>query len=194
MMEDSILPPDQHEIKEILKWNIDHPGIVRNNPIIDLENWKLTVDGEVEKQIELSWKDFLKIPSIESRSDFHCVEGWSVPDCRWYGVKFTTLVDMVKPKKEAKYVFFKCLDGYTTSLDLIDLLQENVLLAYRLNGKPLEVSLGGPLRLVVPLKYAYKSAMWIEQISFAKAKELGFWEKRGYSDTAKVWENDRYSK
>jgi DMSO/TMAO reductase YedYZ molybdopterin-dependent catalytic subunit len=193
-MKDSILPPGQHEIKKILKWNIDHPGIVRDNPIIGLENWKLTVDGEVEKPIELSWQDFLKIPSIETRSDFHCVEGWSVPDCRWYGVKFTTLIDTVKPKKEAKYIFFKCLDGYTTSLDLIDLLQENVLLAYRLNGKSLEVSLGGPLRLVVPVKYAYKSAMWVKQIYFTKVKELGFWEKRGYSDTASVWENDRYSR
>ncbi len=193
-MNEKTLPPEQHEIKNILRWNIDHPGIINENPIVDLGKWKLIVDGEVGEPIELSWQDFLKIPAEESISDFHCVEGWSVPSCRWYGVKFATLTDMVKPKKEAKYAFFKCLDGYTTSLDLIDLLQENVLLAYQFNGKPLEVSIGGPLRLVVPTKYAYKSAMWVKRISFTKAKELGFWEKRGYSDTANVWENDRYTR
>jgi DMSO/TMAO reductase YedYZ molybdopterin-dependent catalytic subunit len=185
------LPPDQGEIDAILGWNIDHPGITHKNPPIDLERWVLGVDGEVENPVEFNWQEFLKLPSTESKSDFHCVEGWSVTDCTWYGVRFSSLVMIVKPKKDAKYAFFKCSDGYTTSLDLKDLLKDNVILAYKLNGWNLEESLGGPMRLIVPDKYAYKSAMWVNRITLTKTKELGYWEKRGYSNTADVWKNDR---
>ena len=188
------MPPGQREIDALLRWNIDHPEIMPENPKTDLEKWILTVDGEVENPLKLTWKDLLSLPSVESKSDFHCVEGWSVKDCKWYGVRFSSLVQVVKPTRDAKYVFFRCSDGYTTSLDLKELLQEDVLLAYKLNGRYLEESLGAPLRLVVPDKYAYKSAMWVEQITFTKKKELGFWEKRGYSDTADVWKNDRFAR
>ena len=188
------LPPNQREVKAILRWNIDHPGIAPENPKFEPEKWSLTVDGEVENPLKLTWRDFLKLPSVESVSDFHCVEGWSVRDCKWYGVKFSALVQIVKPQKDAKYVFFKCSDGYTTSLGLGDLLKEDVLLAYKLNGKFLEESLGGPVRLVVPDKYAYKAAMWVERVTFMRRRELGYWERRGYSDTADVWKNDRFSK
>jgi len=186
------LPPGQYEIKEILKWNIDHPGIIQGNPKFDLETWTLTIDGEVKNPIKYSWKVFLKIPAIESVSDFHCVEGWSVKNCKWRGVRFSKIVNIVKPTENAHYVTFKCADGYTTSLKLEELLKENVLLAYRLNDKLLETPLGGPLRLVVPDKYAYKSAMWVQQIIFTKSHELGFWEKRGYSDVADVWRELRF--
>ncbi|MEM3045565.1 MAG: molybdopterin-dependent oxidoreductase [Candidatus Bathyarchaeia archaeon] len=188
------MPPGQHEIEALLGWNIDHPGIIPENPKVDLEKWTLTVDGEVENPLKLRWQDLLRLPSIESKSDFHCVEGWSVCDCLWLGVRFSSLVQVVKPTEDARHVLFTCSDGYTTSLDLEDLLRENVLLAYRLNGKPLEAPLGGPLRLVVPEKYAYKSAMWVERITFTRRKELGYWERRGYSDTADVWKNDRYAR
>ena len=128
---------------------------------------------------------------VEVVSDFHCVEGWSVLDCRWMGVPFKALVERVKPKEEAKYVWFDCADGYTTSLELRNLLDEDVLLVHRLNGESLPPELGGPVRLVVPKKYAYKSPMWVTRIRFTRTKELGYWEKRGYSDTADVWKNDR---
>ena len=188
------LPPAQHEIQNLLRWNIDHPGIVPENPEFHPEKWKLTVDGEVENPLELTWKDLLNLPAVESTSDFHCVEGWSVRNLEWYGVKFNTLVQIVKPKKNARNVLFTCSDGYTTSSVLKDLLKENVLLAYKLNGKFLETPIGGPLRLVVPDRYAFKSAMWIERVTLAKRKERGYWEKRGYSDTADVWKNDRFAR
>jgi DMSO/TMAO reductase YedYZ molybdopterin-dependent catalytic subunit len=190
-MSENKLPPGQHEIDAILRWNIDHEGIIPDNPKIDLNSWALIVDGDVENSVKLSWQDFLKLPSVESISDFHCVETWSVRDCKWCGVKFSTLVNIVKPSKNARNVFFKCLDGYTTSLGLKDLLKDNVLLAYKLNGKLLEVPLGGPVRLIAPDKYAYKSPMWIERVTFTYKKELGYWEKKGYSDTADVWAEDR---
>jgi DMSO/TMAO reductase YedYZ molybdopterin-dependent catalytic subunit len=194
IMSNKRLPPDQRWIDELLRWNIDHPGIIDENPPVDLEKWVLTVDGEVEEPVKLRWQEFIELSSADSKSDFHCVEGWSVRDCNWQGVKFSSITQLVKPKKDAKYVFFTCSDGYATSLDLKDLLKENVILAYKLNGKDLEESLGGPMRLVVPDKYGYKSAMWVKQITFRRTKELGYWEKRGYSDTADVWKNDRRSR
>lgn len=186
------LPPSQHEISALLRWNIDHPGIISKNPTIDLLNWTLTVDGEVDKPIILKWQDFLNLPTVDSISDFHCVEGWSVRNLRWSGVTFNTLVQIVKPKRAAKYVYFICLDGYTTSLELEVLQKDNVLFASKLNGKWLDSLLGGPLRLVVPDKYAYKSAMWLEHITFTKVQKLGYWEKRGYNNTADIWTNDRF--
>ena len=101
---------------------------------------------------------------------------------------------MVKPKPDAKFVTFECADGYTTSLSMEELSAPNVLLAYGLNGAPLEVGIGFPLRLIVPSKYAYKSALWVTSIKFTAKKELGYWEKLGYSDTADVWKNDRFAR
>jgi DMSO/TMAO reductase YedYZ molybdopterin-dependent catalytic subunit len=136
----------------------------------------------------------MKLPSIESVSDFHCVEGWSVLDCRWEGTPFKTILKLVKPKETARFVTFECADGYTTSLTLEELSEVNVLLAYKLNGERLAEGYGFPLRLVVPDKFAYKSALWLTRIRFTAEKELGYWEKRGYSDTADVWKNDRFTK
>jgi DMSO/TMAO reductase YedYZ molybdopterin-dependent catalytic subunit len=187
------LPPGQTPIKHLLRWGKEHPTIGGAVPRIDLKSWCLTIGGEVEKPLQLSWSDFLKLPRFESVSDFHCVEGWSVLGCRWEGVRFTSLVELVRPKEKARFVTFGCADGYTTSLTLEELSGDDVLLAYKLDGKSLEEGIGGPVRLVVPSKYGYKSAMWIISIKFTLKKELGFWEVRGYSDTADVWKNDRFS-
>ncbi len=188
------LPPNQHPIERILRWSEDHPDINPDIPKIDRKDWILTVGGAVEKGIELYWEDFATFPMAESTSDFHCVEGWSVLDCQWEGVLFETVAKAVKPHKDARFVYFECYDGYSTSLPVKDLLKRYVLLAYRLNDADLDYALGGPVRLVVPSKYAYKSAMWIKQISFIKEKRLGYWEERGYSDTADPWKNDRFAK
>ncbi len=128
-----------------------------------------------------------------SVSDFHCVESWSVLDCKWEGVKISDLEALVKPKQVAKAGTFECADTYTTSLYREELSGDDVLLAYRLNGEPLEEGYGFPVRLVVPSKYAYKSALWVVRLRFTRVKELGFWERRGYSDDADVWKNDRFS-
>ena len=187
------LPPGQAPIKRILRWGIDHPGIIPSNPRLDLRTYKLVVDGEVANPVTLSWDDVLKLPKTVSVSDFHCVEGWSVLNCRWEGIQFREIVSLVKPKEAAQFVTFECADGYTTSLTLTELLGDDVLLAYKLDERALEEGLGFPLRLVVPSKYAYKSALWVTRVRFTSKKELGFWENRGYSDTADVWKNDRFS-
>jgi len=181
------LPPRQVAVKRIF------PRRIGSVPEFDRQNWSLTVDGEVEKTLSLKWNDLLSLPSVVSVSDFHCVEGWSVLDNKWEGVSFKTIVEMVSPKESAKYVFFTCDDGYTTSLRLAELLGDDVLLVYKLNDKPLQAENGAPLRLIVPKKYAYKSAMWLRRITFTSKRELGYWESRGYSDTADPWKNDRYA-
>jgi DMSO/TMAO reductase YedYZ molybdopterin-dependent catalytic subunit len=188
------LPPGQTPIKRLLRWGMDHPGITRSNPQIDLKTYSLSIAGEVKIPLTLRWDDILKLSKVESVSDFHCVEGWSVVGCRWEGIRFREIVRTVKPKEHAKFVTFECADGYATSLSLQELSGEDVLLAYKLDGKPLEEGFGFPLRLVIPNKYAYKSALWVTRIRFTVNKELGYWEKRGYSDTADVWTNDRFSK
>jgi len=188
------LPPGQMPIKRLLRWGTDHPAITSNIPKIDLETWTLTIEGEVGKAVKLTWNDIMRLPNIESVSDFHCVEGWSVLDCRWEGILFKTILNLVKPKETARFVTFECADGYTTSLTLEELSEVNVLLAYKLNGERLAEGYGFPLRLVVPDKFAYKSALWLTRIRFTAEKELGYWEKRGYSDTADVWKNDRFTK
>jgi DMSO/TMAO reductase YedYZ molybdopterin-dependent catalytic subunit len=188
------LPPGQAPIRRLLRWGIDHPGIARENPSIDLETYTLTVDGEVQKPLKLSWNDVLKLPKVKSTSDFHCVEGWSVLNCEWEGIRFREFASLAEPKGDASFVTIECADGYTTSISMHELLGNDVLLAYALDGKPLEEGLGFPLRLVVPDKYGYKSALWVTHIKFTSKKELGYWEKRGFSDTADIWKNDRFTK
>jgi DMSO/TMAO reductase YedYZ molybdopterin-dependent catalytic subunit len=188
------LPPGQTPIKRILRWGIDHPGITSSNPKLDLKIYKLVVDGEVANPVKLGWDDILKLPKTVSVSDFHCVEGWSVLNCKWEGVLFKEIVKLAKPKETVRFATFECADGYTTSLTLAELAGDDVLFAYKLDGKELEEGLGFPLRLVVPSKYAYKSALWVTRVRFTSKKELGFWERRGYSDTADVWKNDRFSR
>lgn len=175
-----------------MRWGIDHPGITSSNPQLKLETYTLTIDGEVENPVTLNWNDFMKLPKTVSTSDFHCVESRSVVDCKWEGVKISEIEKLVKPKAEAKAVTFESADGYTTSLFREELSGDDVLLAYKLNDRVLEEGYGFPVRLVVPNKYAYKSALWVVHLQFTRTKALGFWERRGYSDSADVWKNDRF--
>ena len=187
------LPPDQQVTDRILRWGIDHPGITSTNPQLKLETYTLVIDGEVENPVKLSWNDFMQLPKTVSISDFHCVEGWSVLDCKWEGVRIRDIEKLVKPKDVARAVTFECADSYTTSLFREELYGDDVLLAYKLNGEALEEGYGFPVRLVVPSKYAYKSALWVVHLRFTRGKELGFWERRGYSDNADVWKNERFN-
>jgi DMSO/TMAO reductase YedYZ molybdopterin-dependent catalytic subunit len=180
------IPPNQRVTSKL---PVLHLGPV---PSFDPKKWDFVVEGLVKNPIRLTYEEILSLPKAMSASDFHCVTGWSKLDNRWEGVAFKTVTDLAKPLKEANYVTIVAEGDYTTSLPLEDLLDDDVLLAYRLENKPLEPKHGGPLRLVVPKKYAYKSAKWVRKLRFTKEQELGYWEKRGYSDTANPWKEDRY--
>ncbi len=184
---DRRVPPNQ---KIASKFPVLHVGPV---PKFDPKAWDFVVEGLVENPVRLTYEEFLKLPKVLRVTDFHCVTGWSKLDNRWEGVAFKTVSDLAKPLKEAKYVTIVAEGNYTTSLPLEDLLEDDVLLAYRLDSKSLEPEHGGPLRLVVPKKYAYKSAKWVRKIRFTREQELGYWEKRGYSNTADPWKEERHA-
>jgi len=186
------MPPDQAPIPHILGWGVEHSGITHILPDIRKQDWSLTVDGEVDAPLKLGWGEFLALPQVESVSDFHCVEGWSVLAQRWGGVLFKTIQEKAKPNSRAKFVWFECADGYTTNLPIEDLQGGDVIIAHKLDGEDLSQPLGGPVRLVVPQKYAYKSPMWLTKITFAERDKLGFWERGYYSNTGDVWKNDRF--
>jgi len=181
------VPPNQ---KITSDFPILHVGSV---PRFDPETWAFLVEGLVENPIQLSYGEILKLPKVTCKSDFHCVTGWSKLNNTWEGVGFATILNLVKPLKTVKFATAECEGGYTTSLPLEDLLSDDVVLAYKLDGESLSPDHGGPLRLVVPRKYAYKSAKWVRKLIFTAKQELGYWEERGYSNTADPWKEERYS-
>ena len=160
----------------------------------DPETWTLTIDGEVNKPLVLSYEELHKLPITTQTSDFHCVEGWSVKDNQWEGVFFKEIANLVKPKPSAKYVLFYAEHEYTSAIALPVLMEEDVILAWNRNGEPMPAEDGWPLRLIIPRLYAYKGVKWVRRITFLKELELGYWEKRGYHQDADPWQSQRFAK
>ncbi len=181
------LPPGQ---KQVHNFPVLDLGI---RPEVPLEKWTLKIHGKVENPITLTWPEFLALPQFKDVSDFHCVTTWSQFDMAWEGVAFFTLADLVKPLPEAKHVFFKSYDGYSTNNPLAACLDDDVLIAHKWNGKPLTPDHGGPARVIIPKRYAWKGAKFIREITFLDRDTLGFWELRGYSNTADPWTEDRFA-
>jgi DMSO/TMAO reductase YedYZ molybdopterin-dependent catalytic subunit len=175
---------------------------VHNFPVLDLgiqpdvpwDKWELKIHGLVENPVTLNWEQFLALPQFKDVSDFHCVTTWSQFDMEWEGVAFFTIAELVKPKPEATHVFFKSYDGYSTNNPLAVCLDDDVLIAHRWKGQPLTRVHGGPARFVLPKRYAWKGAKFLREITFLDHDVLGFWEVRGYSNTADPWSEDRFSK
>ena len=181
---------------------------VRNWPVLDLgeqpdvarETWKLEVGGLVEHPFTLTWDEFLALPQAEDVSDFHCVTTWSRFDNRWGGVRFRTIAERAVPKPDARFVLCTGYDfmpgsfvPYTTNLPLARVLDDDVLLVHTWEGQPLPREHGGPCRMITPKLYAWKGTKWIRKIEFLDRNQPGFWEVRGYSNSAEPWFNDRYS-
>lgn len=156
-------------------------------PKMQTANYQLRVEGAVANPLVLSWADVQNLPPYGETVDFHCVTGWSVPGVKWDGVHISELVKRVKPDPNVRYVNFYSFDGaYSESLTLQEAQHTSVLLAYRLNGKPLPVPQGYPLRLVVPKMYGYKSIKWLNRVEFSAHPITGFWEQRGYPNEAYI--------
>jgi DMSO/TMAO reductase YedYZ molybdopterin-dependent catalytic subunit len=162
-------------------------------PDIPLTEWRLKINGLVEKPRELTWEQFNALPQVDDVSDFHCVTTWSKYDCRWSGVAFTTLYELVQPKPEAQFVYFTSYDDYSTNVALEKCLDDDVLVATRFEGQPISREHGGPARVIIPKLYAWKGAKFVREITFLAEDKLGFWEVRGYSNTADPWTEDRYA-
>jgi DMSO/TMAO reductase YedYZ molybdopterin-dependent catalytic subunit len=162
-------------------------------PHVELSKWELIVDGAVEEPRRFSWKEFLELPQIKDTSDFHCVTGWSRLDARWKGVRLSTVIALADPEDEARFVLCHAWDGYTTNLPLEEALKDDVLLVHEADGAPLPREHGGPVRVITPQLWAWKGAKWIRRLELLREDRKGFWEERGYSNTAHPWRNDRYS-
>lgn len=186
MRQEGRLPPGQ---SLTLKWPVLHYGGV---PDFDPQTWNFRTAGWVENPLRLNWEEFLRLPKVQVTADFHCVTRWSRFDNRWEGVSFRTVYDMTAPKPGATHVMVHCEEGYTTNVPLPDLLEDNVLLAYRHDGEPLPAEHGGPLRLIVPKLYAWKSAKWVHGLEFMPSDLPGFWEQNGYHMYGDPWKEQRF--
>lgn len=163
------------------------------HPEIAHEEWSLQLYGLVARPQQLDWAALQMLPPFEDVSDFHCVTHWSRFDVRWEGVRASEVIALAQPLPEARFVTLHGSDGYTTNLPLAALLDPDVLIAHSADGGPLSVAHGGPVRLVVPKRYAWKSAKWLAAIEFHAEDRPGYWEVRGYHNDADPWREERYS-
>lgn len=161
-------------------------------PQIERQDWRLRIWGLAEP-VEFSWDDLMAMPQSDFTADFHCVTRWSKLDVQWTGVKVTDFMAQVKLQPGATSLMEHCYGGYTTNLSLEDFLREENFFAHTLFGEPLSADHGGPLRLVVPHLYAWKSAKWLNGLQFLSQEKLGFWEQNGYHRRGDPWAEERYS-
>jgi len=159
-------------------------------PRTPLDDWDLTITGEVDGLRRWSWDEFRALPSEPVTVDIHCVTKWSKLDSEWEGVSLDTLLDGVDTT--AEYVVAFCDGGYTTNLPLEDLTEGKAWIAFAFDGEPLEPEHGGPARLLVPHLYFWKSAKWVRGLRLAATDEPGFWEQNGYHNYGDPWKEQRY--
>lgn len=181
------LPPGQREVKN---WPVLDLGA---QPNIPKDQWRLFINGAVENPVRLDWAAFEALPQIESVSDMHCVTQWSRYDNHWKGVSSRTILDLVMPSADVKHVVFHSYDTYTTNVSLEVFADPDVLLAHTWEGLPITREHGGPLRVMIPRWYLWKSAKWIKRIEFVTEDRPGFWETRGYHNEGDPWLEQRYS-
>ena len=181
------LPPGQHLVKN---WPVLDLG---QQPSVSTAQWKLDVRGLVNKPTSFNWAAFQNLPQTQVRSDIHCVTTWSRYDNDWRGVSTLDFLEVVDPKEEAAAVLLTSYDGYTTNLLLSDFAVADAIIVTHWEGKPLTEEHGGPVRLVVPHLYFWKSAKWLHRIEFLSRDQAGFWEKNGYHMRGDPWAEERYS-
>ncbi len=161
---------------------------------LDRDAYTLKVDGLVDNPVQLTLEQIKQLPKVDEKVDIHCVTSWSKFDTVWIGVPFKEIVKLAKPKPGARFVIMHCADnGFTTSLPLEIMADDDVLVAYEYEGKPITDEHGGPVRTIVPKRYFYKSAKWLVRLEFVAEDQLGYWERGGYSNKADPWKEERYA-
>jgi DMSO/TMAO reductase YedYZ molybdopterin-dependent catalytic subunit len=180
------LPPGQRQTSE---WPVLDLGIT---PRVHTDDWQFSVGGAVEAPLKWSWRDFMAQPQLTVTCDMHCVTAWSRYDSQFEGVPFLHLLDQVRPRPEARFVMLRSFDDYTTNVPLGDLADTDVLLAHGWQGKPIDAEHGGPMRLLLPKLYLWKSAKWLRHITFMEKDAPGYWEQRGYHMRGDPWNEERY--
>jgi DMSO/TMAO reductase YedYZ molybdopterin-dependent catalytic subunit len=181
------IPPNQRETDD---FPILHYGQI---PPIDIQHWNFSISGLVEKEVVLSFQDFIALPRLQVFSDIHCVTGWSKLNNLWEGVSTGAVRDLAKMLPQARFVMVHGANDFTTNLPLEEFFQPDVLFALKHNHNPLGRSHGYPVRLVVPRLYFWKSAKWLTGIEFMAEDRPGFWEVNGYHMHGDPWREERYS-
>ena len=162
-------------------------------PNIDLERWQFRIFGNVANEVVLNYQEFTDLPQVTITTDFHCVTRWSMLDSTWEGIPIREVIDRVDILSSSKFVMVQAYGQYTTNLPLSDLIDEDVLFAHSWNGEPLSSEHGGPLRLVVPKLYAWKSAKWVNGLEFLENDQPGYWEQAGYHKHGDPFKEERFS-
>ncbi|WP_340018599.1 molybdopterin-dependent oxidoreductase [Paenibacillus sp. FSL H3-0457] len=154
-------------------------------PSFSNANWSFRIDGLVERAQVWNWEQFVKLARTVQVSDFHCVTGWSVYKNTWEGISLAQLLKQAGVKPEAHSVKFYSGDGvYTDAITMDQAQMEDIMVAVMHDGKPIPADLGGPVRLVIPQMYAYKSVKWLNRIELIDSEHIGYWEERGYDKDA----------
>jgi DMSO/TMAO reductase YedYZ molybdopterin-dependent catalytic subunit len=180
------LPPGQ---RQVTNWPVLDLGLM---PDVSKSDWRMTVDGLVENPVTLNYEQLLALPQTENVSDIHCVTKWSRFDNLWNGVATRDLIALVRPKAEARHVVFHALDGYTTNVVFDVFAANDAIVAHMWEGYPITRQHGGPVRIVIPRYYLWKSAKWVKRIEFSRDDRPGFWEERGYHNEGDPWKEERY--
>jgi len=161
-------------------------------PRVDPRQWRLKVDGLVERPLEYTYDQLRSSLQSNLVRSFHCVTRWSIKDVAWEGLPIRDLLAPAKVRPEAKWLMFHCADGYTAPVPLEDALQDDSMLAFKLNGTPLSAEQGFPARPFIPGLYAWKSAKWVNRMELLEEYRDGYWEMYGYHERADVWEEERF--
>jgi DMSO/TMAO reductase YedYZ molybdopterin-dependent catalytic subunit len=171
------------------KFPVLHYG---QTPKIDKQTWTFKIWNSVTLEKELSFDQFNMLPKVELHCDIHCVTTWSKLDTHWVGVQAKELLNIYKPDASATHVLVHAWNNWSTNLTLEDFFQEDVVFATEYEGQPVTADHGGPVRLVVPRLYFWKSAKWVTGVQFLPREMLGFWEKYGYHSHGDPWKEERY--
>jgi len=159
-------------------------------PHTSLDQWDLRITGELDEPRRWSWDELLALPNDEITRDIHCVTKWTKLDTVWRGVSLDTLLEGVDTA--AEYVVQFADGGYTTNLPLGDITGGKAWVVFEYDGQPLAPEHGGPVRMLVPHLYFWKSDKWFRGLRLQVDDEPGFWEVNGYNNYGDPWREQRY--
>jgi DMSO/TMAO reductase YedYZ molybdopterin-dependent catalytic subunit len=180
------LPPGQYLTE---KWPVLHAGGI---PEVDIDTWRMRIFGLVEEEMTLGYEQLRSLPATDITTDIHCVTRWSRFDAGFRGVHWRDLAALCKPLPAARFVIAHAPQNFTANLPLTALDDDNAIVCYEADGEPLTAEHGGPVRLVVPSRYFWKSAKWLNGLELVAADQPGFWERLGYHNDADPFREERY--
>lgn len=164
-------------------WPVLHHGQIPEGPA----PWRLRLFGAVDNDVTVPLDALQALQPAHIDADVHCVTGWSLLDNTWTGTPFSAVEALARPRPEARYLMAHAAGGWTTNLSLADCRRPEVALVWARNGTPLAPIHGGPLRLLVPHLYFWKSCKWLVALEWMAQDRLGFWERNTKYTTLDPW-------